>query len=241
MADIYHKRFPCPHCGGSKSLAKYEDGEHCFKCGKGTRADCSLFTDHEHKPDLKWELEYEPLTEEELKFLHKFEIYDDTIFRYGLCHTKEYGGRLALPVWDTDNQVIFVQLRKLDPKPNEIKALSKGPKPLVLFTETGFRSFSYDTSVVVVEDPFSAMKVAMAGYRVFCLYGSSLKKDFMPHFTKLKKPAILWLDGDEAGTKGAIKISDQLSLYTQCIMNFTPEDPKYYSKNEIREILGVHN
>ena len=37
MYDLYSKRFPCLDCGGSKSLAKYDDGEYCFKCRKDTR------------------------------------------------------------------------------------------------------------------------------------------------------------------------------------------------------------
>lgn len=239
MADLFGKRFPCPHCGGSKSLAKYDDGEYCFKCGKDTRKENSIFaTQSIEVPSVVSDFEKLPLSKTSLDFLAKYEIYSEPIELYKLCDTTEYGGRLAMPVWDNDNIVIFCQFRDVTGTMTP-KTISKGPKPLVFYTEYGLKRVHCDRDpVVIVEDPFSAIKVAMAGYQVFCLYGSSLKRSLLPHFTKMKKPVILWLDGDQAGIDASAKISNQLKLYTQCIINFTPEDPKCYSKNEIREFLG---
>lgn len=110
------------------------------------------------------------------------------------------------------------------------KYMSQGSKPLTIYG-TG------DT-IVIVEDIISAMKIARL-HEEYCacpVLGSSLSYEMENQIVERFKKSAVWLDRDKASN--ALRISRKLKqrgITSRVIV--TDDDPKEYSKGEIREWL----
>jgi adenine-specific DNA methylase len=127
---------------------------------------------------------------------------------------------------------IYWQARTFDSK--RPKYMSLGRKPLTIYG-TG------DT-IVIVEDIISAMKIARLRdeYCACPVLGSSLSYDMENQLVEKFSNSAVWLDRDKA--KNALRISRKLKqrgLSSRVIV--TEDDPKEYSKEEIRKFLQKKN
>lgn len=110
------------------------------------------------------------------------------------------------------------------------KYMSAGSKPLTIYGQ--------GDTIVIVEDIISAIKIARL-HDEYCacpVLGSSLSYDMENQIVESFKKTAVWLDRDKA--KNALRISRKLKqrgLESRVIV--TDEDPKEYSKGEIRTWL----
>lgn len=97
-----------------------------------------------------------------------------------------------------------------------------------------------DSNVVIVEDILSAIRVTEAGYIATSILGTKLS-DWQTSRLSRASSVTTWLDGDRAGRKGAASIRKTLSMLMEVGNIVTEKDPKCYSDQQIRKIIGEHN
>ena len=248
---------PCDDCGGghkSACRATYTDGFKCFSCGKSKSFDS-------HRMAMMGKAAFKPVTVKSgvyipkhtrdtrefnpatLKWLYSYYVYDKLIKKHRIGYvedTGDWGESLLLPVIK-DNEMVFVTRRFLNPK----RVLGIGEKQ-VYKIKNGFKE------VILVEDYISAIRVAEFA-DVYCLFGTYLNKDELPELLNNYNNITLWLDGDEAGVKGAKSILKQFNYKIKENKRRFPlrhignwnvrvvesaEDPKFYSPTEIKEYLN---
>lgn len=243
------KRYTCESCGEQKALAHYEDGNHCFACGKKTKKHSNtMFITGIPKeieegaicPEALNEYYSSPLfrgdkfNEEETNYLTKFGLDEFDAVKYNIIANKYYGDRLCFPIFQ-DNELIFAQFRDVRDKLHS-KCLTFGKKPFVIFTK-GYEFLLNNTKpLVIVEDPISAMVVGNV-VPTFCLFGSSLSRQYLAKLAGFRNKVYLWLDPDSAGVAAARKLRNNLISFTDCTIIKSEKDPKYYNRGQILEYI----
>lgn len=93
------------------------------------------------------------------------------------------------------------------------------------------------TEVVLVEDFISAHKVALSGYTAIPLFGTAIHDNVIKRLQGLKRPVVLWLDGDQYENlpRKIGRLQAFLGVGVRHIQ--TRKDPKEYSVNDVKEIL----
>ena len=233
------KHIPCPKCGSRDNRAVYTDGsEWCFGCH-------DLKRPKQYSREKPEEKKVSPLAlvgdipEPNLSWLRSC-LTDDQIEQYF-----QWAPSLERHVYvemkyatdrDCDGEVAFWEARKV-PKENETirdesKVISSGHKPFSIWgkwKETGV--------VVIVEDIVSAIKLSdLVG--VLCLHGSTMPWGVYQRLGNIFtiKKVFIWLDAD--------KLSASRGMYARLVswakevsIIRTPQDPKKYSIEELKEIL----
>ena len=97
-----------------------------------------------------------------------------------------------------------------------------------------------DTTIIIVEDILSAIRVTEAGYNAVSILGTKLSEYQTSRLSEVRR-VVTWLDGDRAGRKGAASIRKTLSMLMEVGNIVTEKDPKCYSDQQIRKIIGEHN
>jgi DNA primase len=114
------------------------------------------------------------------------------------------------------------------------------PKYLNLPSGPAFRTLLWQLGngvPIVVEDIMSAIAVAKVG-RGVSLLGTSATMEVITEIAEMGPRAVVWLDGDKAGRKGANKVARSLELQGVEVMNLcTENDPKHYSKREMQGLI----
>jgi DNA primase len=90
---------------------------------------------------------------------------------------------------------------------------------------------------VIVEDLLSAYKLHYVGYSALCLLGTKLDKGSLPAIL-LDKPSrvVLWLDDDQAGHEGAMKLFKELNPVFKYITSINMLQPKEISLQDLKEM-----
>lgn len=138
--------------------------------------------------------------------------------------------RVVLPVLD-GSKLCYWQARGFDPdRPKYLNP--KLDKPV-------YKSAPYsDGPLVITEDILSAAKVGRAA-EAWSVLGTRLEAPVAAEIAKLGRPVAVWLDPDEAGRKGRRKMVAQLrALGVDAWIIRADRDPKYYSKDQIKELLN---
>ena len=241
---------PCPGCGSKDNLARYDDGHgHCFGgCGhwepptvsaiferlravsqkepivKTFNANNLLMPPDDTSkflgvPALQWLAKYGILFNEAKEFLwseeRKWLIYP----LYSARALRDHGAKILI-AWQARN------FSKLWPKP---KYLSRGPIGdclHILGPEKG-------TTLILVEDVISAIKVARGGRSVYPLFGSNISLKMLTMLTTRFRRLGVWLDMDKA--KESLKTTSRASQlgYEEVFSVITEKDPKEYTNEEI--------
>ena len=97
-------------------------------------------------------------------------------------------------------------------------------------------------TVVVCEDPFSAMKLACAGYNAIAkLNSSAVNTDLAIKMISLYKKQLIWYDNDNVVVRIAAEQSvKRVNLYGgNCKLVEVLEDPKNYLLSELREVVST--
>jgi DNA primase len=93
------------------------------------------------------------------------------------------------------------------------------------------------TSVVVIEDILSAIKVYRAGFSSCAVLGTSITPEAAAVIGSYAN-AVCWTDADKAGDAAYVKLRKRLSLYETTLHRVrTDRDPKLIHISDIRSIL----
>lgn len=138
--------------------------------------------------------------------------------------------RVVIPVLD-GTKLIYWQARGFDPeRPKYLNP--KVDKPI-------YKAGPYSgTRIVLTEDILSALKVGQVA-SAWSILGTSLSPLRAAQIANLGVAVDIWLDPDDAGRKGRRKIAAQLRALGVPVRIIRAElDPKYYSLDQIKEILA---
>ena len=234
----------CPKCASrgadtrGDNLILYSDGgQHCFSCGY------HVFPDKWTKLkmyELNAEIQQEELAlpEDVLPLIPEEAL--DWFYSYGFTHGdvvankllwSEQEKRLIFPILDEDKNIYAWQGRYFGEE-DKPKWKSKGKLHERAYVKgTGDR-------LVLVEDILSCWKLAKAGYKAGCLFGSNPSMELILKYTCHTSRLVWWLDEDKKreSIKYAAKCR-QVGIHASNV--FTVNDPKDYSLSQIQEILNV--
>jgi len=232
------KRTQCPRCvsiGKDRShdnLAVYPDGsKYCFSCGywESTKQ-LPNFKNRSKKPVVSIALP-EDITANipiEIKqYLKQFNITDRDISKYHI-YWSPIEQRICFPI-QINNMLLGWQGRSLTRKP---KWFSQGLDDFVIYLTN-----NKTNTIVLVEDIISAINVGKQPLSCCCLFGSIVSLRRIQQLHKLRYDKfILWLDKDKE--RESIKRAEELRcLGFNCYSLVTDKDPKYYTQDEIKNLL----
>lgn len=169
-------------------------------------------------------------------WLYKAGIGVLDINRLGFGYSERLS-RVVLPVYD-NGELVYLQARatrfpEQQPKYLNIAGANKSG---ILYTQKPEVPLLCN-SVVLTEDILSAARIGEIT-TAFSLLGTKLS-DGQANKIGVYDTVIFWLDGDDAGIKGARKGSQKLQFLVNTIKVIrTPLDPKCYSQRLIRKILN---
>jgi hypothetical protein len=253
----------CPHCDSGHNtpcFAVYTDGYKCFSCGKFKQQD-DKFRAYRPK-NLKSSKEFqlpkiitnpEKFGTDMLKWLYDAYVFEDLIKKYGIgyipheIYGKTEGESLIFPVFGPRNKLLFYQ-RRFFPK-KEI--YSVGPKEHFIVK----RNLKRQKKLVMVEDYLSTIRIGEI-CDCLCLFGTNLKPNIIKDLLDEYEDIIIWLDNDDAGITGRTKIHKFLNTEILRLKKYysfkyrksfriqqinSERDPKYYSNEEIRQLIHENN
>lgn len=152
---------------------------------------------------------------------------NDYEFDTDLCH--EYGivedeNGVMLPVWN-QNVVCGYQHRRYDRKPKYMTYTSNG---------CSYLKGDPNKPLIFVEDLLSSYKLHSVGYSSLCLLGTKLDFNTLMAL-KIDKfdRVVLWLDADEAGDVGTLKIYKEISPIVKHVTSIHMQQPKEISIKEL--------
>lgn len=231
-------RTQCPKCASfgkdrsQDNLANYPDGsKYCFSCGyweisirlpnynkKVIEPIKSITLPEDITTDIPIEIQ---------QYLKQFFITDKDITKYHIYWSPR-NQRICFPIY-IDNMIVGWQGRSLIRKP---KWFSQGIDDSIIYLTN-----NKTNTVILVEDIISAINVGKLPLSCCCLFGSivSLKRIQQLHKMGYDK-FILWLDKDKEIE--SIKRTVELrNLGLICYSLTTDKDPKYYTQDEIKNLL----
>lgn len=208
---------PCPRCNSRDNLARYDDGSAwCFGCGyyeQGNRNRAEKAIKRAYKASFT---EVATLPPTYLQELAKRGLNASERHLFGYSPELD---RLTFRIGD------FYEARAFDGRTP--KTLSFGSKP--------FHVLGEGVPIVCVEDIFSAIRVARVTSCI-SLFGSVIPKPWQILLTKLTPEVIIWLDEDKY--REALQQARQLQvLGLKVRVVKTPQDPKNYSEEEVKNLL----
>ncbi len=165
-------------------------------------------------------------------------------FGLGFCRAGIMRGRIAVPIFDAEGELVAYAGRAVDEELAKQKGTWKLPlgfhKSEVLFNLNRAKEHA-GNGLVCVEGFVDAMKVHQAGYpNVVALMGSALSEHqeqlLLAHTDRLA----LMFDGDEAGTKCLREFYGKLrrKMYLKEIHLEPGEQPDSLAEDRIRALLG---
>lgn len=221
---------------------------HCFNCGtsgyyrsRETVSRIKLMTGTSVDSDVRRSLN-EKFKHFSRKNLNEFNIMgqlwlgqygfdSDMVLEYNIREVHE---GILLPFGGYTDINRGYQLRRYDKKPKYITTMPVGlSKSHYLYSSDLKRG----NILVIVEDLLSAYKLHYVGYSSLCLLGTKLDKGSLPAIL-LDKPSrvVLWLDDDEAGHEGAMKLFRELSPVFRPITSINMLQPKEISLQDLKEM-----
>ena len=233
------KREQCPKCasiGKDRShdnLAVYPDGsKYCFSCGY---FEYSNNISYKINPNTEIQKAFISLPtdittkfpKEVNEYLLINNIYPNDIIN-NFIHWSPSKERICFPIF-IDGEYKGWQGRSLTRKP---KWYSQGIDDKLIYLTNNTSS-----TVVLVEDIISAINVGKQSYSCCCLFGSNLTLSRMQALSLIGKDKfILWLDKDKE--RESMKRAEELRhLGFNCYSLTTDKDPKYYSQEDILNLL----
>lgn len=241
----------CPRCGGnhkSKPFCLYENGWHCFSCGYSKAADRGFSIrelENTINPDFPESTsEFSKFSIEAQIWLTKFSVDAELVNKYNIYYCED--NSLIFPCYE-QNVLKFYQKRNM--KQRFITTFGQ-KQPLLLINSSALQENAKNS--VIVEDYISAIRLHDAGFNVACLWGTKVQHDKLLEWFTLFDTILVWLDNDvekeaNSGQEAAktIKKTGNSILnnkfgfsYCKKIVNILAEqDPKYYTKTEITNIV----
>jgi 5S rRNA maturation endonuclease (ribonuclease M5) len=224
---------PCDNCGSSDAVEAYQDGDFCFSCNKKINTEKRLhLASTEKKQKNPKEVKLISINDFWIEWLKNKGIKQATINNFDL-QFDELSGSIAYPL-KIHGAIVGYQLRDKNKKIKTVR-YAADDEPFL------FECRSNNTaSVVVVEDPVSAMKIWQeASINTIALLGTNLNCANKLFLIEKYKKVIVWMDGDLAGYKAAQKIANDLSQFCETFLTFTKQDPKDLDAGSINQVLNI--
>ncbi len=252
---IISRSTECIYCGGghfNSCYITYDDGDHCFSCGKGTRRSSEYFS---YRPEISnsefgnqvlktpvYSTEFSPSV---LEWLYGYYVYEDLIRKYRIKYCEPQYDKpesILLPIMNSKDELIAYQ-RRFFPK-----GFYSTPTVKQLLFIAG--KTEGDT-ICIVEDYISAIRVGEA-IDTLCLFGTSITDDQLSFIINHYNNVIVWMDGDEPGLNAAKKIINKtqksFSAHNQRYafkeikdgqinQLVTVKQPKEHSPHEITQLI----
>jgi len=244
----------CPRCkqlGKDRSednLAVYSDGhKFCFSCGYGVYLNGIDHLKSKLNPEasqLKEELIYLPVDcdvnypKRVLSWLNLYKIGENDLYKHNVMWSESMQ-RLIFPVYNTkkDRALTAWQGRAFHLSPAQ---LARAPK---WFGRGNLKQtlniIGSGSTLVIVEDILSAIKITKAGSKALPIYGSFIGRDRFKEILRYldgTKKVYVWLDKDK--WKESVREARMARLCgLDCGVINTDLDPKLVSLTEIRNKL----
>jgi hypothetical protein len=231
------------HCNHNTTMkiSHDEDGYHayCFRCSEGgfkkhgIQRIRDVFAEKEfcYAKDVRLPSDYTlDVPSTAAVWYYSVGISARTAREYGIGFSRNLD-RVILPVYH-DGSLAVVQARAVRPgmQPKYLNQAGNN-KASVLFKSHNTEG---DT-VCVTEDILSCIRVGEVIPCVSCM-GTSMS-DAQAAALMRYKNVIIWLDNDEAGHKGALRMHKKLrGVMNSCILT-AQHDPKCYDREHISELL----
>lgn len=228
------KHTPCPKCGSRDNLGNWSDGHQwCFGCGYYQPAKRTLETmraqlnksPHANSPNFPRYTNVIP--SEPLKWLKSYGITDDEIRNYGLCFDLERE-TLMFPLRSSGN---LSYVGRYFGSGKGTRYISVGEKPRLPIQFGSKRSI-----LIFVEDIISAIKIGRQ-YTASPVLGSHISLEALKWASGEFKEVGVWLDSDMVYKSARIVQKGRLLTDTKIFRVHTKLDPKYYSNEEIENIV----
>lgn len=226
----------CEFCGSSDAGTHYEDGGfYCFSCRKGYRGS-AVVGYRSHKTNITEGHERIEFPPETIGYIPEIaqawlDQYDLTKKELSLWRWTSHQEMLIYPVYQGQT-LTFWQGRYFPARMP--KTHNKGDlRGLPHVIEPGVAG----DRLIVVEDVVSALKV---GRHVdcLCMFGSSVRMEWLPWLRKRYKHVSLWFDYDKR--KQAVAVKSRLNLlFPKTDIIVTERDPKEYSNEELIRWLNL--
>lgn len=244
----------CPFCEKGQNtscFATYDDGYHCYSCGKHKSGDKDLYAFRNNVfKEIKINIptivqspcEFSPRV---LQWLYKYYVFENLIKKYNIGYVPKSDFKdesLMFGVYE-ENKLAFWQQRFF---PN--KSFITGGNKNTLFY---INSFANSNRIVLVEDYISAIRIGEFE-NVLCLWGVHVNYNMSKLLEELDMNVLIWLDPDEAGQTASkellLKLTRNLESYAKfrafavqepksvCILS-TDKQPKDYCDTELQHYL----
>jgi len=239
---LYHES--CPQCNSKDNLGVFDDGHKwCFGCGYFEAGHTNVKAIHNPEQIKQYNPKAYPydadnyIPAECLRWLVSCNIGYDKIARYGI----QYSPSQQVVCWKVKaygEKLLGWQGRTFNPTAT-VKYLSHGnirEEPCILGNLSTDGVAAYESEVVVLcEDYLSAINIAEM-YPAIPLFGCTCHLNVLQGVAKRFKQVWVWLDSDKLDNARQIAFkASLLGLTTRVI--YTAKDPKYYSKEQIMEIV----
>jgi len=220
----------CHRCGPQKPIWKAFPtlAERAEKAAQARSADEAVEADTRPPQPAVFDLAEWP--SEARLWLYKAGFSNDEIKTIGFYY-HPITRRVVVPVV-CNGQLVYWQARQIFG--------SRGAKYLSMpgGRQNAIPIFGQGSSIILVEDLLSALKIATAGFRSLCLMGTNLLPKIWEHLIN-ETDIIVWLDPDDAGRNAAADVAGKLQLVGKtCRDVVTARDPKYHSKAQIADVLA---
>lgn len=223
---------------------------YCFRCGsKGftpierkTLSDFDILKQEEAVAELSQTMRLPDDFTTEIPTKHALWMYRaglhmDRIRTLGFGYSSKLA-RVVLPVYD-NGVLVYVQARATmypEQKPKYLNLKGAQKDDIIYECKPEHHIEGFERTVVITEDILSAARVGEVCNSISIL-GTKLSNGQALKIAKYDM-VLWWLDGDDAGIKGARKgsVSMQFLVGRQAIIR-TEKDPKLYSSRVIRSII----
>jgi hypothetical protein len=232
----------CPKCGSSDARHVYQDHSFCFSCRTRFMGNRSPYTydqpverseDKLHLPD-DCSHDYPSHV---LAWTGKYVITIEELIKHNVYYSKQRD-QLVFSWKDEDGHLLCWQARNFSPTA-KAKCFTQGPVSEVLPIYPV--QVSNVSTLVLVEDPLSAIKVSRFSHAMPCL-GSDLPKDKIKRLADVLGPflgvseVVVWLDSDMLSN--AKRLADRFKLLgVASRVVYTEFDPKEYDDKTIQSLI----
>lgn len=226
-----------PKCGSSDARYVYKDGSSfCFSCRTASRGNWNpyAYTEPVAKASglpLPDDASHD-FPEHVVLWVAKYGLTIEELIKHG-CYYSASWDQLIYTWKDGDGRVVLWQGRNFRPTA-KAKCFTQGTPDdvLPLYGESSC------PSLVIVEDPVSAMKVARFTQSLPAL-GSDLSPNKLARIARLPglSRVVVWLDGNMYPKAQRMAQRFQMLGLTACAV-YTEQDPKAVSDAVMQEMLG---
>jgi Zn ribbon nucleic-acid-binding protein len=235
MGTLIKSNLPCPSCSSSDAYSIWTDNEYCFSCGFSKILKKRMIPTFQETSNKKVELPEDFTCEIPDEYLSWFrQVGINNIHLLGVLSIgySECNKAICVPVFD-QGKLMMYQL--INPFTGDKKTVGKRT-PMYIPNDNPEEL----PEVAIVEDIRSVLKVSQV-VNAICLFGASVPKRDFKFYNMLRNYAdyfYIWLDSDKAGVTNAQKLLNGLQIISRgAHIITTDKDPKYYSVDEIRELL----